>query len=103
MKKLFIRLLLLLVFLVLVGIVWVHFFLDSTIKRGVETYGPQFTKVAVKLESVNLSLLSGGCSMKGFLLGNPEGFQSHSAIAVGSTAIAINPASMLSDKIVIKS
>ena len=86
MKKLFIRLLLLLVFLVLVGIVWVHFFLDSTIKRGVETYGPQFTKVAVKLESVNLSLLSGGCSMKGFLLGNPEGFQSHSAIAVGSTA-----------------
>jgi hypothetical protein len=102
MKKLFIRLLLFLVFLVLVGIVWLHFFLDSTIKRGVETYGPQFTKVDVKLESVNLSLVSGGCNMKGFLLGNPEGFQSHSAITVGTTAIAIKPASLLSDKIVIQ-
>src|SRR4051794_18583227 len=102
MKKLFTRLFLILVLLVIVGIVWVHFFLDSTIKRGVETYGPKFTKVDVKLASVNLSLLSGGCSMNGFVLGNPEGFKSPSAISVGSSHVAIKPASMLSDKIIVQ-
>jgi hypothetical protein len=76
--------------------------LDGTIKTSVETYGPKFTKVDVKLDSVNLSLLSGGCSMKGFLLGNPEGFKSKSAIQVGNTSIAVQPASLLSDKIVVR-
>ena len=102
MKKLFVRLLLVLVLLVIVGIVWVHFSLDGIIKNGVETYGPKFTKVDVKLNSVNLSLLTGGCSMNGFVLGNPEGFKSSSAVSVGSTRLAVKPASLLSDKIVVQ-
>src|SRR6266481_2504086 len=103
MKKLFIRLLLVLALVVIVAIVWVHFFLDGTIKRGVETYGPKLTKVEIKLDGVNLSLLSGACKMKGFFMGNPEGFKSHSAILVGNTSVALKPASLLSDKIVVQS
>jgi AsmA-like protein len=102
MKKLFIRLFFVLVLLVVAAVVWAHFFLDGTIKRGVETYGPKFTKVDVKLDTVNLSIFTGGCSMKGFLLGNPEGFKSKSAISVGRTAVAVSPASLLSDKIVVQ-
>ena len=103
MKKLFIRLLFVLALVVIVAIVWVHFFLDGTIKRGVETYGPKLTKVEIKLDGVNLSLLSGACKMKGFFMGNPEGFKSHSAILVGNTSVALKPASLLSDKIVVQS
>ncbi len=103
MKKFFVRLLFVLALAVIVAIVWVHFFLDGTIKRGVETYGPKITKVDIKLDTVNLSLLSGGCKMKGFVMGNPEGFKSRSAISVGSTSVALKPGSLLSDKVVVQS
>jgi len=78
-------------------------FLDKAIKRGVETFGPKLTKVEIKLDSVNLSVISGSGSIKGLVVGNPEGFQTPSAIRVGSATLVLKPSSLLSDKIVIKS
>ena len=49
MKKFIIRLLIALVVLVVVVVVAIGLFLDSAIKRGVETFGPKFTKVDIKL------------------------------------------------------
>ena len=59
MKKLFIRLLIALVVVVILAVLAVGLFLDGVIKRGVETFGPRLTKVDIKLSSVSLSLLSG--------------------------------------------
>jgi uncharacterized protein involved in outer membrane biogenesis len=103
MKKIIIGVLIALVALVVVVVVAVSFFLDSAIKKGVETYGPQFTKVDVKLDGVSLSLLSGAGSIKGLVVGNPEGYKSPHAISVGLASLSLSPGSLFSDKIVIKS
>ncbi len=103
MKKLILRLLIALVVVIILAVLAVGLFLDAAIKRGVETFGPKLTKVDVKLKSVTLSLLSGSGSIKGFSLGNPEGFKEPTAISVGAASLALKPSSLLSDKIVIKS
>ena len=83
MKKLIIRLLIALVVVVILAVLAVGLFLDGAIKRGVETFGPKLTKVDIKLQSVSLSLLSGAGTIKGLVVGNPEGFKTPSAISVG--------------------
>jgi len=102
MKKLIIRLLLALVVVVILAVLAVGLFLDGAIKKGVETFGPKLTKVDIKLQSVSLSLLSGSGTIKGLVVGNPEGYKTPCAINVGAATLALKPGSLLSDKIIIK-
>src|SRR5580765_8496925 len=102
MKKILIRVLIGLVVLLILGVLAVSFFLDGAVKKGVETFGPQLTKVEVKLDAVKLSILSGGGSIKGLVVGNPQGYKTTNAISVGSATLALSPGSLLSDKVVIK-
>ncbi|MGO8678241.1 MAG: hypothetical protein ACLQVX_20555 [Limisphaerales bacterium] len=81
----------------------VHFFLDIAIKKGVETIGPRLAKVDVRLDSASLSILSGTGKIRGLVVGNPEGFQTRSAIHVGFAGLAVQPSSIFSDKVVIRS
>lgn len=103
MKKWIIRIVLALVIVVVVAVVAIGLSLDSAVKKGVETFGPQITKVDVKLAGVKLSLLSGSGSLKGLVIGNPQGYQTPHAISVGSSSLAISPGSLLSDKVVVRS
>jgi len=103
MKKIIVRLVIALVVLLVLAAVAVQLFLDGAIKRGVETFGPELTKVQVKLEYVNLFLLTGSGKIRGLLVGNPEGYKTPSAIQVGVGRVALRPASLLSDKIVVES
>lgn len=103
MKKFLIRGIIVLVVLIVVAVVAVGFFLDSIVKKGVETIGPEVTKVSVKLDGVSLSLLSGSGKIKGLVVGNPEGYKAPQAISVGLASMSVSPASVLSDKIVIRS
>ncbi len=102
MKKIIIRLLIALVVVVVVAVIAVGLFLDAGIKRGIETIGPKLTQTSIKLQSVSLSLLSGSGAIKGLVVGNPQGFKTPSAISVGSASLSIKPASLLSDKVVIR-
>lgn len=103
MKKIIIRIILALVVLVVLAFVVAALFLDQAIKKGVETFGPKLTKANITLQSVHLSLLSGSGTIKGLVVDNPAGFKTPTAISVGSATISLKPASLLSDKIVIKS
>jgi uncharacterized protein involved in outer membrane biogenesis len=103
MKKLVIRLLMALLVVIVLVVVAIGLLLDGAIKRGVETFGPKITRVTITLDSVRLSLLSGSGSIKGLLVGNPEGFSTPSAISVGAASLSLKPSSLLSDKIVIRS
>lgn len=103
MKKLLIGGFLALVIIAVVAVLAVGFFLDSAVKKGVETIGPQLTKVSVKLDSVGLSLLSGSGKINGLVVGNPEGYQTASAINIGHASLAVSPGSLLSDKVIVKS
>jgi hypothetical protein len=103
MKKLIIGGLIALVILLVLTIVGIRLFLDAAVKKGVETVGPMLTKVDVKLGSANISMLTGSGKLNGLVVGNPEGYKTPSAISVGSASLALKPASLFSDKLVIHS
>jgi uncharacterized protein involved in outer membrane biogenesis len=103
MKKWIVRILIGVVVLLVLVVLCVGFFLDGAIKAGVETFGPKFTQVDVKLQSVGLSLFSGSGKIKGLFIGNPTGYKSPSAIQVGSASLVLQPSSLLGDKVIIHS
>ena len=103
MKKLLLRIFIGLLILVVLGVIGFGLFIDSAIKKGVETIGPQIAKVEIKLDGVSLSILSGAGKVKGLVVGNPEGYKTPHAASVGSASVAVVPGSLFSDKIVIKS
>jgi uncharacterized protein involved in outer membrane biogenesis len=103
MKKIFIRICIALVVLVVLAALGVHFFLDGAVKRGVETVGPKLTKVDVKLGGVHLSLLSGSGKLKGLVVGNPDPYKTPHSISVGTAALELKPGSLFSDKLIIHS
>ena len=103
LKKIFWGAVIALVVLVIVGVIVAGIFLGDIVKQGVESLGPKITKVSVKLDEVHLSLLTGSADIKGLVVGNPVGYQTPQAISAGSIAIGVNPLSVLSDKIVVRS
>lgn len=103
MKKILLRSLVVVVVLVIVTVVAVGLSLDSAIKKGVETFGPQVAKVPVTLDKVSLSLFSGSAALRGLAVGNPEGYKTTNAISLGLASVAVSPGSIFSDKVVVKS
>ncbi len=93
----------LVVVLLLLGAGLAFLFLGSIVKAGVEKAGPMVTKVPVKLDGATLSVFSGAGTLKGFELGNPEGFKTPHAIRVGTVAMAVDPGSVFRDKVVVRS
>jgi hypothetical protein len=103
MKKWIIRSVVIVAVLVVAGLAVLYFSLNTVVKRGVETVGPYLTKTEVKLDSVNLSPFSGQGELKGFVVGNPQGYNTPSALQIGTLAVAVDVSSIRSDKIVVKS
>src|SRR2546423_15569377 len=104
MKKIIIRLLIAVVVLVLLAALCVHLFLDKAVQHQAETTGSKLTQVPVKLKFVHISLLSGSGKIKGLSVANPQGFSdSTPAIAVGTASLALQPGSVLSQKVIIHS
>lgn len=89
--------------LIVAGLIVTAFFLDGIVKKGVETVGPQIVKVPITLDAVHIGLATGSAKVKGLVVGNPAGYKTPYAISVGVAAVGVNPFSILSDKIVIRS
>jgi uncharacterized protein involved in outer membrane biogenesis len=79
------------------------FYLGPIVKAGVERAGPQVAKVPVKLDGATISIFNGNGELKGFVLGNPEGFKTPEAVKVGTAAISLVPKSVMGTKVVIRS
>jgi uncharacterized protein involved in outer membrane biogenesis len=88
---------------ILIAFIVVVLMLDGIVKKGVETFGPQITKVSITLDSVHVGLFTGSAKVKGLVVGNPEGCQTPQAISVGLAEVGVNPFSILSDKIIVRS
>jgi len=86
-----------------VALVAGYFFLGSIVKTGVEKVGPRVTKTDVKLKTATLSLFSGSGELKNFVVANPEGYKTPSAIQVGSVAVSVQPGSVMSGKVIVHS
>lgn len=92
-----------LVVLIVIAAIVVAVFLDGIVKTGVETVGPKITGVSIKLDEIHISLLTGSAKVKGLVVGNPDGYKTPNAISVGLADVGVNPLSVLSDKIVVRS
>lgn len=103
MKKLLPKLVIGLLALAVVGAIVLYVSLGSIVKKGVETLGPQITKVSITLDGASVSPFSGSGSIKGLVVGNPEGYQTASAIRLGEASLAVDAMSIFSDKVRVKS
>jgi uncharacterized protein involved in outer membrane biogenesis len=103
MKKWLIRIGLAVALLLIVAVAAVVIFLDSIVKKGVETAGPTITKVEVKLDKASISLWGGSAELKGLFVGNPPGYTTECAMKIGDVSVSLKPMSVLSDRIVIGS
>ncbi|MEO5803831.1 MAG: hypothetical protein ABIR24_09895 [Verrucomicrobiota bacterium] len=101
MKKWVLRIVVFVAVLVIVALALVFFNLNSIVKKGVETVGPQLTKVDVRLGSATLSPMNGNGELNKLFVGNPDGYKTPSAIQVGNIKVAVKLRSVLSDTIVV--
>lgn len=91
------------VVIIVVGFIVAALFLDGIVKTGAETFGPKLAGVSVTLDKVHIGLLTGSASVSGLVIGNPPGYKSPNAISVGQAEVGVNPFSILSSKIVVRS
>ena len=103
MKKIFIVTAGIIFLALLIAFVFGFVMLGSVVKASVEKVGPMVTKVPVKLDGAAVSIFSGNGELKGFEIGNPEGYKTPNAIKVGSVGVAVVPKSVFGDKVVIRS
>jgi hypothetical protein len=101
MKKIIVRVGIVIVLLVVAAVVVVFLSLNSIVKKGVETVGPQVTKVSVTLGAADISPLSGSGRLSKFVVGNPEGYKTPSAIQFDDIKLGVSISSLMSDTIVV--
>jgi uncharacterized protein involved in outer membrane biogenesis len=102
-KRIITTIVLIVVALGLVTLIVIGVNLGRIAKKGIETYGPQMTKTSVSVDTVTLSILTGSAKVTKLVVGNPQGYKSPNAISVGTIAVGLNPMSLASQKIVIRS
>lgn len=103
MKRIISTVALALLAIVIITLIVVGVCFNHIVKKAVETYGPRMTQTTVALDSVDLSLLTGSAKVKGLAVGNPQGYNTPHSISVGLIAVGLNPMSVFSKKIVIRS
>ncbi len=79
-----------------------QFFLNHIVERGIETVGPHLTGTNVELSEVDLALLSGKGSVRGFVVGNPKGFHTDRAFELDEVRVDLALLSLLSSTIVVE-
>ncbi|NOU36542.1 MAG: AsmA family protein [Kiritimatiellaceae bacterium] len=87
---------------ILVLIVVLMLSLGAIIKTAVTTAGPKLAGVPIQLAKVTVNPFSGLVHIKGLVIGNPQGFNTPSAMELSEFKVDIAMSSLLSDTIVIK-
>ena len=88
--------------LLMIGIGVVSLSLGKIVKSAVEAAGPRVLGARVTLGLVTISPWSGTGTLRGLVIGNPDGFQSPHAVSVGSVEIEVKLSSLLTDTIVVE-
>jgi hypothetical protein len=81
---------------------WVYRSLDSLVASAIRSYGPEITKVHVKLDSVKILPTEGLAALNHLELGNPKGFATERAFAVKRISMKLDVASVTQDVVRIK-
>jgi uncharacterized protein involved in outer membrane biogenesis len=103
MKKILTTIVLIVFVLAVIAVIIIGVYLGQIVKKVVNTYGPQMTQTTVSVDTVTLSLLTGSASLKGLVIGNPQGYKSPNAISVGKIAVGVDPLTVFANKVVVRS
>jgi len=102
MKKWLKTLVIVAVVVIVAAIVVVALTINQAVRKGIEMGGTMALGVPTKVEAVSIGLLSASVAIKGFQIGNPEGYSSDRLMALGMGKVACNIPSLLSDQIEVK-
>ena len=103
MGKILVTVALVLVVVLAGGAWWLYRSLDSVVASAIRGYGPEITGVTVKLQGVKIQAAQGIAAINGLQLGNPPGFKTPQALALGSIAMELDVASLTKDVVLIRS
>jgi len=103
MKSTLVKIIIGLVVVAVIAVVALMLSLNSIVKQGVTSFGPEVIKAPIQLDGVSISALSGSGEIRGLVIGNPEGFKTPNAVKLGTASLQVKPMSLLGDKIVVQS
>ncbi|HSG27241.1 MAG TPA: hypothetical protein VLA34_02085, partial [Candidatus Krumholzibacterium sp.] len=89
--------------LIAAGIFYIISRLDSLIAQAIERSGSKATQTTVTVSGVDISLRDGRGEIDGFVVANPEGFQSPNAFSLENITLEIDVQSLRDDVLVINS
>ena len=81
---------------------WLYASRDALVKAAIERYGPELTGVTVKVKAVRLEPAEGKGAILGLEIGNPRGFKTPRALALGEMRLAIDFSTIASDVVHLK-
>ena len=84
----------LVVVLLVVAVLFVQFFLNATVKSVAQAVAPQITGTPFTVDDVDISVWTGRGSLRGVVIGNPEGFKTDSAISIGTIRVDVDLGSL---------
>ena len=91
------------VLLLIVGLgVYLVMNTGDLIKTAVETLGPEYMGVDVKLGAADVSLTEGTGELRGLVVGNPNGFDGSHAFSLGRIKLALDPLEQSQELITLK-
>jgi hypothetical protein len=102
MKKIVVRVGLGLLVLLLIALIALFLALDSVVKKGFNTLGPDITKVDTRLGGAAISPFSGSGELHDLFVGNPSSYKAPSAIEAGDIHVRVKLGSLFSDKLVVE-
>jgi uncharacterized protein involved in outer membrane biogenesis len=92
------------VLLLIVGLgVYLVMNTGDLIKTAVETLGPEYLGVDVKLGAADVSLTEGSGELRGLVIGNPDGFDGPHAFSLGRIKLALDPLGQSQELITLES
>jgi uncharacterized protein involved in outer membrane biogenesis len=84
------------------GLWWVYHSLDAQIASAIRRYGSEMTGVPVGLSSAHVAIADGRGTLRGLIVGNPDGFKTKYALSLGEISMTLDIGSLTTDVIRIK-
>jgi hypothetical protein len=100
--KWFLRILLVVVALAIIGLVLVVLLIDPIAKTAVEKGGTYAMGVDTKVDTMSIGLTSGDVKMVGLQVANPEGFKSDYLMKSGTFAVGVRPGSLMGQTVEVR-
>ena len=73
----------------------------TMLKHSIQLIGSQVTKCDITVKNISFSWLKGSITIEDFIVGNPEGYKTESAIRFEKIHLALKPMSLFSSKLVV--